>query len=102
MCLSPCRTSRFKASHCVGDRGGSPAPGNPRDQLVRALVMRLEKITAEHALRIDPHRVDVVGTVLGIVVFDQRRGPMNAEIVRAARRRAAGPGEVQLFQVVNS
>ena len=62
---------------------------------MRAAVVRLQQVAAEHALRIDPHRMHVVGAVLGVVVLDQRGRAVHAEIVRTARRLAAGPGEVQ-------
>ena len=57
---------------------------NVATQSVCILVVCLQEVTAKHALRIDPHRVDVVGAVLGVVVLDQRRGPMNAKIMRTA------------------
>ena len=65
--------------------------------LVRVAIMLLQHVLAEHALRIDPHRMHVVGAVLRVVVLDQRRRPVDAEIVRPARlpgcrpRRSAGP-----------
>jgi hypothetical protein len=39
--------------------------------LVAVLVMPLEQVLAEIAGEVTPHRVDVVGIVLGVIEFDQ-------------------------------
>ena len=52
---------------------------------MRVMVMHFQQIAAEHALRVDPDGVGVVGAILGVVVFDKRARAVDAEIMRAAR-----------------
>ena len=45
-----------------------------------------QRVVAEIADEVAPHRMDVVGAVLGVVVLDQSCRPVDAEIVGLARR----------------
>ena len=47
-----------------------------------------QRVVAEVSRDVAPHRVDVVGAVLGVVVLDHGGGPVDAEVVRLARLRA--------------
>ena len=57
-----------------------------------------QDVTAEVALQIAVHGVDVVGVVLRVVVFDQQRRAVHAVVVFLTAFDAACPGEVQLFE----
>ena len=48
------------------------------------LVMIPQEVPAEIAVKIPPHRVNVVGTVLDIVVLDQKPTPLDAVVVGLA------------------
>src|SRR5215213_7186255 len=62
------------------------------------LVVLGEQITAEVVAKVAPHRVDVVGVGLLVVVFHEHRRTMDAVIVRLADLGAARPGEAQLTE----
>ena len=67
--------------------------------LMRHLVVMLpEEIFAEIVFEIAPDGVDVVGVVLGVVVFEQERWPLHAVIVGFAPFDATGPGEIDFVQ----
>ena len=59
-------------------------------------VVLLEQVVAEIALEIAPDAVDVVGVVLGVVVFDQEGRALDAVVVGLAAFQAARPGEADL------
>jgi hypothetical protein len=63
------------------------------------LVVRPERIEAEVALRIVPHRVDVVRVVLRVVVLDEQRRPVEAVVVRTLRVDRARPREVDPLEL---
>ena len=46
-----------------------------------------QRVVAEVAGQVTPHRVDVVGAVLGVVVFHEEGGALDAVVVRLARLR---------------
>ena len=61
--------------------------------LVGALVVLGQKIPAEIPLYVAPHRVDVVRAVLGVVVLDEERTPLQAIVVGLEPERASCPPE---------
>src|SRR5678816_4181916 len=54
------------------------------ESAMTALVMRLQQVQPEVAVVIAPHRVDVVGAILGVVVLDQENRRLDAIVVRPA------------------
>ena len=60
-----------------------------------ALVVVGQRVVAEIGGEVAPHRVDVVGVVLRVVVLDQRDRSVHAEIMGLARRQRARPGEAE-------
>ena len=60
------------------------------------LVVLLQQVVAEIVLEVSPDAVDVVGVVLGVVVFDQESRPLDAVVVRLSPLEAAGPREADL------
>src|SRR5437667_6822242 len=60
---------------------------------VAGLVVGLQQIQAEVAVVIAPHRMDMVGVVLGVVVLDQENWRLHTIIVRSATINRPGPGE---------
>ena len=67
--------------------------------LLTAVVLG-QRVVAEIAGEVTPHRMDVVGTILRVVVLDQRRGPVDAEVIGLARRERTGPGEAETLQAL--
>ena len=65
-----------------------------------AAVVLGQRVVAEVGGEVAPHRMDVVGAVLGVVVLDQRRRPVHAEVVRLARRERARPGEAEAVEAL--
>ena len=63
----------------------------------RRLVVLSQQVDAEIVLEVSPDAVDVVGVVLGVVVFDQERRPLDAVVVRLSALEASGPREADLF-----
>ena len=57
-----------------------------------------EDIETEVRGRIAPHRVGMVGAVLGVAHSISSRGPCSRVVVRLARRRPSRPGEVDRIQ----
>jgi hypothetical protein len=57
-----------------------------------------EHMCAKIVGRVTPHRVDVIGLVLCIVVLDQETWPLDAVIVPLVTLQAACPGEVDATQ----
>ena len=49
------------------------------------LVMRPQWVSTEVAVEVTPHRVDVVGVILGVIEFDQERRRLNPVIMQVAR-----------------
>src|SRR5262245_51407231 len=64
----------------------------------RRLVMFAQQILAEIAVEIAPDRVDVIGVVLRVVVFDQEGRALDAVIMRIAFVHAARPREIYLVE----
>src|SRR5205085_12026480 len=58
------------------------------------LVMFAKEVFAEIALEIAPDRMNVVGVVLGVVVFQKEGWALNAIIVRLAFISSASPSEI--------
>ena len=56
-----------------------------------------EHVRAEVAVGVPPHRVDVVGPALGVVVLSQQPRSLDAVVVRRTGLGVAGPGERQSF-----
>src|ERR1700730_6667063 len=52
-----------------------------------------QQIPPEVAVEIAPHGMDVIAVVLGVVVLDQKRGPLDAVVVLLSPLRLARPGE---------
>ena len=65
---------------------------------MRGLVVLAEEVGTEVAVEVAPEAVDVVGFVLGVVVFEDERAALHAVVVRLAALEAAGPREVQFLQ----
>ena len=59
----------------------------------RRLVVLLEQVVAEIVFEVSPDAVNVVGVVLGVVVLDQERRPLDAVVVGHSSLDAAGPRE---------
>ena len=57
-------------------------------------------VVAEVGGEIAPYRMDVVGAVLGVVVLDQRRRPVDAEVIGLARSERAGPREAEAVEAL--
>src|SRR5215212_2778729 len=66
------------------------------DVMCRAVLR--ENVETEVRGWIAPHRVGMVGVVLGVVPLDQQPGTLQPVIVRLARRRPSRPGEVDGIQ----
>ena len=60
------------------------------------LVVLLEQVFAEVVFEVAPDAMNVVGVVLGIVVFDEEGRPLDAVVVGLTEFEAAGPGEADL------
>src|ERR1019366_3970573 len=73
------------------------APPSGSGLVVTALVVQLQQIHAKVAVEIAPDGMDVVGVVLGVVVFDQKPRSLHPIVVRVALLNAAGPGEVDIL-----
>jgi hypothetical protein len=64
---------------------------------VAGFVVLLEKIFSPVVCQIAPYRMDVIGVILSIVVFDQKRGRLYTIVMRTALLRHARPGEVDIL-----
>lgn len=49
-------------------------------------IVLCQRVMAEIGTKIAPYRMDVVGAVLGVVMLDQRRRPVYAEVIGFARQ----------------
>jgi len=58
--------------------------------------MLFEQVQPEVSFKVAPYGVDVVGVILRVVVFHEKRRRLNAIVVRFARLLATGPREVQI------
>src|SRR5262245_2454741 len=76
-----------------GPWGAPGAPCYSGGSVMGALVVGPEEVGAEVVPGIAPHGMDVVGVVLGVVVLDEERGPVQAVVVGLSRGERAGPGE---------
>src|SRR5688572_1459257 len=63
---------------------------------VVGFVVLLEEVVAEVVLEVAPDGVDVIGVVLGVVVFDEEGWAVDAVVVGLAGLELAGPGEADL------
>ena len=61
------------------------------------LIVLFQKVTSEVLREIAVDRVDVIGAVLGVVVFEQEGLTLDSIVVTLTRLGAAGPGKVDLF-----
>src|SRR5829696_4441132 len=66
------------------------------DMMCRAVLR--ENVETEVRGRIAPHRVRMVGVVLGVVPLDQQPGTLQPVVVRLARRSPSRPGEMDGIQ----
>src|SRR5206468_1022588 len=67
--------------------------------LVRdAIIMLAQEVVAEVAFEIAPDRVDMVGVVLGIVVFQKEGRALHPIVVSFLGLDAPGPGEIQILR----
>src|SRR5262249_54189233 len=62
-----------------------------------ALEVLAQQIAPEVAVEIAPDRMNMVGVVLRIVIFDQKCRPLDPVIVRFAMFRLAGPAKRDLL-----
>ena len=58
------------------------------------LVVKSEQVRAEVAVELTPHRMYVIGAVLGVVVLEEEMGCLDAVVVSLTRLEATGPCEV--------
>ena len=90
--LGPRSKKRGSARHRRSDH----RPVRESTLAVRLLAIVLaQRVVAEIGGEVAPHRVDVVGAVLGVVVLDQGDRPVDAEVIGLARRERARPGEAE-------
>src|SRR5688572_16996242 len=68
-------------------------------RMYSAAVVLAKQVTPEITVEVAPDRVNVVGLVLGVVVFDQERWALYSIVVRLADLDLAGPGERDLPKV---
>ena len=61
------------------------------------LIMPPQQIGREIMPGVVPHRMDVVGVVLRVVVLDQQMGTVQPLVMRPARLGAACPGEMDML-----
>ena len=59
-------------------------------------VMAAQEVVAKIVFKIAPHAVDVVGIVLGIVVFEQEGRSLHPIVVAFPAFYATRPGELQI------
>jgi hypothetical protein len=64
---------------------------------VAPLVVVPQRVAAEAQPRIVPDRVNVVGILLRVVVFEQQGWPVDSVIVRLTGIKRAGPGKMQVL-----
>ena len=60
------------------------------------LIVLLQQVQAEVAIEVAPHAVDVVGVVLRVIELDEKRGGLDAVVMRLANLFASRPGEVEV------
>ena len=60
-------------------------------------VMGAQRVLAEIIPQISPHGVDVIGIVLGVVIFNQERWALNAIIVALSSIETTCPGKMNLI-----
>ena len=60
-----------------------------------------QHVLREVAVGIAPHRVDVVGAALGVVVFHQQPRALDSVVVRLARLDVPRPGKGKIDEVVD-
>src|SRR5439155_4537686 len=93
-----------RSAPCMGASSGSAAlisirsvQQTERVSAMAGLVVRLQQIEPEVAVVIAPHRVNVVGVILRVVVLDEERRRLHAIVMRPAAFQGARPGEVQIL-----
>ena len=62
------------------------------------IIVFAEQVFAEIVGRIAPHGMDVIGVVLRVVEFDQKRRAVQAVIMGLPRLQAAGPCETDVLE----
>ena len=65
---------------------------------VMQVVMLGQHVIAEIVGGVTPHRVDVIAVALSVVVLDEQRRTLDAEVVPVAARGAARPGEGEVIE----
>src|SRR5215203_550619 len=71
----------------------------PRIRVMRRrAVVLCEQIQAEIAVEFPPHRMDVVGVVLRVVVLDEERRALNAVVVPLSALETAHPRKLHLAE----
>src|SRR5688572_8098945 len=87
----------FGAGQRTAKRAGSPRPLSSvvtlRRSAVGVGVMLGQDVLAPIARERPPHRVNVVGVVLGVVVLHDKRGALDRVVVAGALLDRAAPGE---------
>ena len=90
----PVRIACIKRRQRTPSGGGRPMGRRQWASVGRGVVLG-ENVGAVVVDGVAPDGVDVVGVVLGVVVFDKEAVALNPVVVALALFRAAGPGEVQ-------
>ena len=93
------RTRRAITAHIVPYPGASARPGPDQHQpCVVPPVVLGQHVVAEVVRRVAPHRVDVVAVSLGVVVLDEQRRSLDAEVMPLPGFGGARPGEGEVVQ----
>ena len=66
---------------------------------MRLGMMFSENVATEVAIEVSPNGVNVIGSVLGAVVLEEKLGRLDAIIVAFSRATTPGPGEVGFLRV---
>src|SRR5262249_12199154 len=80
-----------------GENVVDSCPESPPDSVGDALEMLPKQVAPEVAVEVAPHGMNMVGVVLGVVVLDQERGPLDPVIVRLEALGVARPREADLL-----
>lgn len=60
-------------------------------------VVVLKDVASKITIKIAPYGMDVVGLILDVVVFDQKRWPLNPVVVGSTYLGGSGPGKGDFF-----
>src|SRR3989442_13335791 len=61
------------------------------------VIMFAEQVLAKIVEQVTPYCVDVIGVVLGVVVFHQERGTLDSIVMTLARFEPSRPGEIDFL-----